>query len=129
VSYEDSQNYQRKFNNIEYWTQNAFRPLGVPAPACIEGESYDHQRKRLMEKARPFVSDELQQIKTDHIFETGLDHLEKRFMESAAQEAQRPTRVPEGTLKEVTRYDAAGRPFKVFFWIAKSLDEPVYDWH
>ena len=70
MAYHDSQDEQRKFDNIEQWTQNVFRPLGIPAPAYIEGEQFDQQRKRIMEKARPFVSDELQQIKKDDVFGT-----------------------------------------------------------
>ena len=115
MGYHDAQDEQRKFDNIEQWTQNVFRPLGIPAPAYIEGEQFDQQRKRLMEKARPFVSDELQQIKKDDVSGTGLNHLEKQFMESAAAEATKPTKVPEGELKQVVRYDQAGRVSYEFF--------------
>jgi hypothetical protein len=115
MPYEDPLIEQRKFDNIEQWTQNVFRPLGVPAPAYIEGEKLDQQRKRIMEKARPFVSEELQQIKRDDVFGTGLNHLEKQFMESAAEEATRPTKVPEGQLKEVKKYDQAGRASSEFY--------------
>ena len=115
MAYQDSQDEQRKFDNLEQWTQNVFRPLGIPAPAYIEGEKLDQQRKRIMEKARPFVSDELQQIKRDDIYGSGLNHIEKQYMESAAAEAVRPTKVPDGELKQVTRYDKSGRPFYEFF--------------
>jgi hypothetical protein len=90
------------------------KSLNVPTPAYIEGESLDHQQKRIIEKIKPFVSDDLQQVKTNHVFESGLNDLEKRFMESAALEAVRPTKVPDGELKQVTRYDAAGRPYLSF---------------
>lgn len=115
MAYEDPLIEQRKFDNIEQWTQNVFRPLGVPPPAYIEGEHLDHQRKRIMEKARPYVSEELQQIRRDDVFGTGLNHLEKQFMASAAAEATRPTKVPDGELKEVKKYDQSGRASSEFY--------------
>jgi hypothetical protein len=115
MPYEDPLIEQRKFDNIEQWTQNVFGPLGVPGPAYIEGERLDQQRKRIIEKARPFVSEELQQIKNDDVSGTGLNHLEKQFMQSAAQEAVRPTKVPDGELREVKKYDQSGRPFYEFY--------------
>jgi hypothetical protein len=63
MAYQDSQDEQRKFDNLERWTQNVFRPLGIPAPAYIEGEKLDQQRKRIMEKARPFVSTNFSKLK------------------------------------------------------------------
>jgi hypothetical protein len=114
MAWQDSNDYQRKYDNIEQWSR-VCAPLGIPTPAFTEGESFDHQRKRIIEKVRPFVSDELQPVKTDHVFETGLNDLERRFMDSAAREAARPTKVPDGELKQVTRYDQAGRPYYEFF--------------
>jgi hypothetical protein len=75
----------------------------------------NHYKKRLMDKAAPFVAADLQEVKTDHLYGSALDHYEKRYLESAAAEAARPTNVPEGTLKEVTKYDQSGRPFSEFF--------------
>jgi hypothetical protein len=114
MSWEDSQDEQRKFNHIEEVTPIC-KSLGIPAPAYIEGEKFEHQRKRIIEKLRPYVSDELQRVKENHIFGTALDHVEKQYMESARAEAIKPTRVADGTLKEVISYDAAGRPSYSYF--------------
>lgn len=105
---------QSKFNNLEQAVPIC-KSLGITPPAYIEGEPLTHQRKRVIEKLRPFVSDDLQRVQKDEIFGSALDHYEKKFMESAAQEAVRPTKIPEGELKEVTRYDATGRPSYEFF--------------
>jgi hypothetical protein len=43
-----------------------------------------------------------------------VSRLAQRYFESAAQEAVRPTNIPEGTLKQITKYDATGRPFYEF---------------
>jgi hypothetical protein len=114
------QDEQRKFNNIEQWSQTALKSLNIPTPAYIEGEQFDHQRKRIMNKVRPFVSEDLQQVKTDDMFGSVLDHCEKQFMESARAEALRPTKIPEGTLKEVVSYDQAGRPSYSYFGSPRS---------
>ena len=68
-----------------------------------------------MTKAAPFVAADLQDVKTDHLYGSALDHYEQRYFELAAAEASRPTNIPEGTLKEVTKYDATGRPFYEFY--------------
>jgi hypothetical protein len=114
MTFKESQDYQRKYDNIEQWAP-VCKSLNIPTPSYIEGESFDHQRKRIMEKVRPFVATDLQEVKTEHIYESGLNHLENKYMESAAQEAARPTKVPDGELKKVTRYDQAGRPYYEFF--------------
>ena len=72
---------QRKIDNIDQWHQAALKPLNIPTPVFIDAEPIDKQRKRIMEKVRPFVSDELQKVRTDDAFGSALDHLEKRFME------------------------------------------------
>ena len=115
MTWQDSQDEQRKFNNIEQWAQTALKPLNIPTPMYIEGEKLDQQRKRIMNKVRPFVSDALQQVKTDDVFGTALDHYEKQFMESARSEALRPTKVPEGELREVVSHDQSGRPMYSYF--------------
>jgi hypothetical protein len=43
------------------------------------------------------------------------DLLEKQIYDDARQEARRPTTVPDGELRQVTRYDASGRPYYDFF--------------
>jgi hypothetical protein len=68
-----------------------------------------------MNKAAPFVATDLQEVKTDHLYGSALDHYEQRYFDSAAAEAARPTNIPRGTLKQVTKYDATGRPFYEFY--------------
>jgi hypothetical protein len=68
-----------------------------------------------MIQAAPFVATDLQEVKTDHLYGSALDHYEQRYFESAAAEAARPANIPEGTLKQVTKYDATGRPFYEFY--------------
>jgi hypothetical protein len=121
MSYRDAQalDIQRKTNHFDQWNPT-LKAQNIPTPAFIEAEPLDAQRKRFMEKVRPFVSDDLQKVKTDDIFGSALDHLEKQFMESAAAEARAPTRVQEGKLKEVVSYDQSGRP-SYTYWGSPSV--------
>jgi hypothetical protein len=104
-----------KYEIQEKWHDKVFRPRGARAPEFLDKEPLDHYRKRLMTKAAPFVAADLQEVKTDHLYGSALDHYEQRYFESAAAEASRPTNIPEGTLKQVTKYDAGGRPYYEFW--------------
>src|ERR1700722_11606472 len=109
---------QRETDNWETkekWHEGVFRPRRANAPDFLENEKNEHFRKRLMERARPFVTADLQEVKTQDLYGSALDHYEQRYLESAAKEAQRPTNIEPGTLKEVTKYDASGRPFFEYF--------------
>lgn len=106
---------QRKVNEIERWDQAVFKPNRMPTPSYFDHESIDGLRKRLINKSRPFVSEELQKIKTDDAFGTALDHVAQQFFELAAKEAQHPSKIPEGELREVTKYDQAGRPYNEYY--------------
>lgn len=99
----------------EKWHEKIFRPRGTVAPAYLDKEPLDHYRKRLMTKAAPFVAADLQEVKTDHLYGSALDHYEQRYFKSAAAEAVRPTNVPDGELRKVTKYDQSGRPFYEFY--------------
>jgi hypothetical protein len=107
----ETDNWQVK----EQWHEKVFKPRQAPTPDFLDREHTDHYRKRLMEKARPFVAADLQEVKTQDLYGSALDHYEKRYLESAAAEAQRPTNIPEGELRQVTSYDAAGRPSYTYF--------------
>jgi hypothetical protein len=111
---------QRKTETLERWDQAVFKPNRVPTPSYFDHETFDQQRKRLMNKARPLVSEELQKVRTDDIFGTALDHVAQQYFESAASEAVRPTKIPEGELKQITKYDQAGRPFYEFYGSPRS---------
>jgi hypothetical protein len=107
----ETDNWQIK----EKWHENVFRPRQAPTPDFLDREHTDHYRKRLMDRARPFVAADLQEVKTQDLYGSALDHYEQRYLESAAAEAQRPTNIEPGTLKQVTKYDQAGRPFYEYY--------------
>ena len=106
---------QTKVAEIERWDQHIFKPHRWPTPSYLEHENMAQLQKRLINRVRPLVSEELQKVKTDDLFNSSLTHVAQQFFESAANEAIRPTKVPEGQLREVVSYDAAGRPSSSFY--------------
>jgi hypothetical protein len=103
-----------KYQIYDKWNDKVFRPRGARAREFLDKEPIDQYKKRLMDQAAPFVAAALQEVKVDHLYGSALEHYEKQYFESAAAEAVRPTNIPEGTLKQVTKYDATGRPFYEF---------------
>jgi hypothetical protein len=99
----------------EKWHEKVFRPRNASAPAFLDNEHTDHYRKRMMNKAAPFVAADLQSVKVDDLYGSALDHYEQRYFESAAAEAQRPTNIPQGELREVKKIDASGRPIVEYY--------------
>ena len=54
-------------------------------------------------------------IKVDTLYGTNRELVVNQIYNAAAAEAHRPTKIPDGELRQVTRYDQAGRPSYEFF--------------
>jgi hypothetical protein len=85
------------------------RPTGAPPP--LERESETAYRRRLAEGLQQHAPN----FNIRHSTGTAFDVLEKQIKADAQREARHPTDIPEGTLREVTRYDQAGRPYQEFY--------------
>lgn len=99
----------------EKWHEKVFRPRNASAPAFLDGENTDRYRRRMMNRAAPFVAADLQSVKIDDLYGSALDHYEQRYLESAAAEAARPTNIPDGELREVKKLDQSGRQFYEYY--------------
>jgi hypothetical protein len=88
----------------------ALAPFNKAAPRSLMDENVDLYRKRTLPLLQAHAPG-FQDIKAEDARGSSFDHLERQIYEAAANEARFPTQVPEGELKQVTRYDAAGRPF------------------
>jgi hypothetical protein len=90
------------------------RSFNRQAPPPLQGEQLDQYERRLtyeVQKCAPnFKVLNLHEAKGD-----AFKLLKKQVYADAQQEARRPTQIPEGTLREVTRYDAAGRPSYTYY--------------
>jgi hypothetical protein len=102
------------------WDEAVFGPSGRPTPRYLDTDNNDHFRKRLMDAARPLVSPDLQNVKVDDLYGSALDHFEQQYLKSARAEAQRPSNIPEGELRQVTKYDATGRQYYEFYGSPKA---------
>ena len=81
-----------KYAIHEKWHEKVFRPRGTRAPEFLDKEPIDHYRKRLMTKAAPFVAADLQEVQTEHLYGSALNHYEQRYFESASDLGSASTR-------------------------------------
>jgi hypothetical protein len=116
---------QRKIDEIERWDRAALRPHRIPTPSCLEHESFDGLRKRLINKVRPYVSEDLQKVKTDDVFGSGLDHMAQQFLASVAAEALRPTKIPEGRVEGGYKVRSKWPSIFRVFWLTIIMDERI----
>jgi hypothetical protein len=88
--------------------------FNVPVPRPFPDESNDQFRRRalplLQRKAPGFEN-----VRIDDAKGTAFDLIERQIFDAAKREAQHPTQIPEGELREVVRKDHAGRPYFEFF--------------
>jgi hypothetical protein len=83
------------------------RPTGAPPP--MERESETAYRRRLAEGLQQHAPN-CKDFNIRHSTGSAFDVLEKQIKADAEREAEHPTQIPEGTLKERVTYDQAGRP-------------------
>ena len=89
-----------------------FRPSG--APPWMERENLTAYKRRLAEGLQQHAPN-CKDFNIRHSPGTAFDVLEKQIKADAQREAARPTQIPDGELKQITRYDQAGRPFYEWF--------------
>jgi hypothetical protein len=88
------------------------RPTGAPPP--LERESETAYRRRLAEALQQHAPN-CKDFNICHSTGTAFDVLERQIKSDAEREAQHPTQIPEGTLKEVVTHDQAGRPSYTYY--------------
>jgi hypothetical protein len=86
-----------------------------PAPVPFPDEHPDQYRSRALPMvqlyAPGFENVNLRDLRDKNNF----NFVEKQIQEAARQEARHPTQIPDGELRQVTRYDATNRPFYEFY--------------
>ena len=88
------------------------RPTGAPPP--MERESETAYRRRLAEALQQHAPN-CKDFNIRHSTGSAFDVLEKQIKTDAQKEADHPTQIPDGTLKERVTYDQAGRPSYSYF--------------
>ena len=87
------------------------RPTGAPPP--MERENETAYRRRMAETLQQHAPN-CKDFNIRHSTGTAFDTLEKQIKADAEREAHHPTQIPEGELRQVTNYDASGRPSYTF---------------
>jgi hypothetical protein len=91
------------------------RPFNRPSPTPFPDEHPDQYRRRvlpILQSVTPGFDD----LKVDQYLNgSNFSYIEKQIQEASRTEARHPTRIPDGELREVTRYDQSGRPFYEFY--------------
>jgi hypothetical protein len=80
------------------------------APRALDGESIESYRRRLAAKVQE-VAPKMKAINVQDARGSAFDLIEKQIYAEARQEAERPTTIPSGEMREFRKYDATGRPF------------------
>jgi hypothetical protein len=83
------------------------RPFNRSAPRPFPEETHDEYRRRALPILQNYAPG-MQDVKVHDARGTAFDMIEKQTFEAAAREAQHPTQVPEGELREIKRLDQAG---------------------
>lgn len=107
VDYDESRRFQERYHE-------EFQLHGRSAPPPLENEPTSEYRRRLAERLQECAPN-CKNFNLRQSTGTAFEALEHQIRADAQREAHNPTDIPEGTLKEVVRYDQAGRPSYYFF--------------
>jgi hypothetical protein len=90
-----------------------YRTHNRTPPRYMEGETSASYRKRLatgLQQHTPTMKD----INLRESVGTAFNLIEKQIYDEARREAERPSNIPAGEMRELRKFDATGRPFYEF---------------
>jgi hypothetical protein len=114
MTYETASEREKNVQEARARLDTAIQPFNRAAPRPFTDENADLYRKRTLPIVQQYAPN-FQNVKVDEAKGSAFDLLERQIYDDARQEAHRPTQIPEGQLKEITRRDAAGRPSYEYF--------------
>jgi hypothetical protein len=85
-------------------------PFNRHAPPPLQNEQLDQYERRLTYEVQKYAPN----FKDLNLYDAKGDafkRLKQQVYEDAHQEGRHPTQIPDGELRQVTHYDASGRPF------------------
>jgi hypothetical protein len=80
----------------------------------LDGETPMSYRRSLAGEIQQ-VTPNMKNINLREAVGTAFDLIEKQIYDEARREAQRPSNIPDGELREMRKFDASGRPFYEFY--------------
>jgi len=105
---------EKLFVDLRTEAQPVLRPFHRDAPPPLQNERLGQYDRRLTYEVQKYAPN----YKEFDLYEAKGDAyklLKKQIYEDAMREARAPTNIPEGELREVTRFDQSGRPYSLFF--------------
>ena len=94
--------------------QEALQPFNRPVPQPFPEETRDEYRRRVLPILQNYAPG-MQDVKVHDARGSAFDMIERQTFEAAAREANHPTQIPEGELREIKRQDATGRVSSEFY--------------
>jgi hypothetical protein len=94
--------------------QKYLEPFNRDAPTSFieeDGRHYEDRVIPILQKHAPGYED----VRVDSLYGANRELVVNQIYNAAAAEAYRPTKIPEGELRQVTRRDASGRVSYEFF--------------
>jgi hypothetical protein len=113
MGYESYAEREKNVQEARAKLDEAIQPFNRAAPRPFTDENAELYRKRTLPMVQQHAPN-FQNVKVDDARGSAFDLLEKQIYDDARQEAYRPTQIPEGELRQITRRDATGRPFYEF---------------
>jgi hypothetical protein len=76
----------------------------------MDGESIDAYRRRLASKVQE-IAPSMKNINVQDARGSAFDLIERQIYAEARREAERPSNIPAGEMREMRKFDDTGRPF------------------
>jgi hypothetical protein len=91
-------------------TDDVLRLHNRSAPRAMDGESIDAYRRRLASKVQE-IAPSMKNINVQDARGSAFDLIERQIYAEARREAERPSNIPAGEMREMRKFDDTGRPF------------------
>jgi hypothetical protein len=104
-----------KFVEAQEKADEILRLKNQTAPRWLDGENLGTYERRLASRIQPY-SPNTKDINLNHATGSAFEVLRNQIYEDALKEAAHPTQfTSKDELREITKYDQSGRPYKEFY--------------
>jgi hypothetical protein len=119
---------EQKWKTLEEY-DSYYKLNGRNAPSWLQGENLNHYDRRLLAGLQSYTSNS-QNIDVHEAWGSAFPVIKNKILEEVKREVAQPSNIPDGTLKEVTRFDQSGRPYSLFFgkpnsWMRQFMPDRV----
>jgi hypothetical protein len=104
----------KEVQNMREKLQRHLEPFNRDAPTPFIEEDGKQYEDRVIPTLQQFAPG-YENVKVDALYRENRELVVNQIYKAAASEAYRPTKIPEGELRQITRRDASGRVSYEFF--------------